>query len=168
MEPLEIAIQMEREGKEFYQAASEKSATGLGKALFSQLAVEEDHHAAIARRIHDALKKGEGHPEVELTFDQGRQLKSIFAQAQKEMEAGKHVAQTDTDAIETALSMEEKSRKYYEEQSSRAVNDFEREFFRLLKAEERGHYLSLADYREYLADPTGYFSRTEHISLDGG
>jgi rubrerythrin len=168
MEPLEIAIQMESEGKEFYQTASEKSGTSLGKTLFSQLAIEEDYHAATARKIHDALKRGEDKPAVQLTFDQGRQLKSIFVQAKKEIEAGKHVAQTDTEAIETALSMEEKSRKYYEEQSSQATNDFEREFFRLLKAEERGHYLSLAEYREYLADPTGYFSRTEHISLDGG
>ena len=63
--------------------------------------------------------------------------------------------------------MEEKSRKFYEEQSSSAETDFERRFFTALQQEEQGHYLSLVDYREYLVDPIGWFTKREHISLDG-
>ena len=39
---------------------------------------------------------------------------------------------------------------------------------RLWLLEERGHYLALVDYREYLIDPAGWFRKAEHHSLDGG
>jgi rubrerythrin len=168
MEPLEIAIKMEIEGKEFYQEASRKTSDKLGKDLFSQLAEEEDLHAATAREIQKSLKLGDHSLESELSFDQGRKLKSIFAKAKSELAPKRKVASSELKAIRLALDMEEKSRKFYEDQSSSAKTDFERRFFTALKQEEQGHYLSLVDYREYLIDPTSWFTKSEHISLDGG
>ena len=46
MEPLEIAIKMEIEGKEFYRKAMQKASDKLGKELFFRLAEEEGLHAA--------------------------------------------------------------------------------------------------------------------------
>jgi len=168
MEPLEIAINMETEGKVFYQKASEKSGDNLGKALFSRLAQEEDLHAARAREIHESLKQGIGSLLTEVSFDQGKRLKSIFSQATKDIVPKREVASSQLEAIQVGLDMEEKSRKFYEEQGEKSKTDFERRFFRALKQEERGHYLSLVDYREYLIDPTSWFTKTEHIILDGG
>jgi rubrerythrin len=167
MEPLEIAIKMEFEGKEFYQEASRKTSDKLGKDLFSQLAEDEDLHAARAREIHKSLKLGDRPSEREFSFDQGKKLKSIFAKAKKELAPKRRVASSKLKAIQLALDMEEKSRKFYEEQSSSAKTDFERRFFTALKQEEQGHYLSLVDYREYLIDPISYFTKSERISLDG-
>ena len=168
MEPLEIAINMENDGKEFYQKASEKAGDSLGKALFSRLAKEEDFHAAKAREIHDFLRRGENPLVIEESLDKGEKLRSIFAEARNEIALKREVAPDELEAIQVALDMEEKSRKFYEEQSGAALTDFERRFFGALKQEEREHYLSLIDYREYLIDPTGWFTKSEHISLDGG
>ena len=168
MEPLEIAVKMEIEGKEFYQRASEKSADVLGKELFARLAEEEDRHAETARRIYDALRRGQDTSSIDISFDQGAALKSIFAKATKEIEQDRQVGHSELEAIQTALDMEEKSRKFYEEHSSKASDDLEKRFFGALTAEERGHYIALIDYKEYLTDPVGYFAKSEHISLDGG
>lgn len=167
MEALEIAIKMEIEGKEFYQKASEKSGDKLGKALFMRLAKEEDFHAEKAREIADSLKKGEKPLAIEESLDRGGKLNSIFAKAKKKIEPRRKVASNEFEVIKIALDMEEKTRKFYEDHSEKAENEFEKRFFHALILEERGHYLSLIDYQEYLIDPTHWFTRTEHISLDG-
>ena len=76
MEPLEVAIQMENDGKEFYLKSSENSTDGLGKSLFARLAVEEEFHAAKAREIHASLSRGETPLMIEDSLDRGTKLKS--------------------------------------------------------------------------------------------
>ncbi|MDD5093142.1 MAG: ferritin family protein [Dehalococcoidia bacterium] len=168
MEPLEMAIQMEIEGKEFYLKASEKAGDELGKELFARLAQEEDSHAAKAREISDFLKRGEKPMAIEESLDKGKKTKSIFAKAKKGLASRRKVASNEMEVIKLALNMEEKSRKFYEDNSGHAGSDFEKRFFTALEQEERGHYLSLVDYREYLIDTAGWFAKSEHISLDGG
>jgi rubrerythrin len=41
---VQFAIQMEIDGKEYYQRASQKSDNRVGKELFEWLAAEEDKH----------------------------------------------------------------------------------------------------------------------------
>jgi rubrerythrin len=44
LEALQIAIQMEIDGKEYYLKASQESSNELGKKLLQALAAEEDTH----------------------------------------------------------------------------------------------------------------------------
>ena len=166
--PLEIALQMETDGKEFYRKASERATDSLGKELFAQLADEEDYHAMKAKHIFESLKQGNSLAEDEVSFDQGKTVRSIFAKASKKLDARVEASSGELDAVTVALDMEEKSRKFYEEHSREADDGVEVRFFRALTAEEQGHYLALVDYREYLNDPSGWFAKTEHSSLDGG
>ena len=63
--------------------------------------------------------------------------------------------------------MEIKSRDYYRQRADEASSDTEKKFFKAISAEEQGHYLALVDYREYITDPDGWFTRTEHHLLEG-
>lgn len=168
METLELAIKMELESKHFYHKAAEKMGDKLGKELFTRLAQEEDFHVAKAREIADFMKLGEEPMAIEESLDQGIKIKSIFAKASKALESKRSVSAGETDAIKTALVMEEKSRKFYEDLTAKTTNSFAKRFFTALQGEERGHYLSLVNYQEYLTDPAGWFARTEHVSMDGG
>lgn len=169
MGPLEMAIQLEMEGKAFYEAASQKSTDDLGRALFARLAQEEDFHAAKAREIAEFLYRGEEPLAIEESLDNGDHLRAIFASARKKAGARhRSPGARELDLIKAALDVEEKSRKFYEMHGASAPTEFERRFFIALSQEERGHYLSLVDYREYLTDPVGWFTRTERHSLDGG
>ena len=164
---MEMAIKMEEDGKAFYTAASRKTTDALGKELLLQLADEEDYHAVKARQIYDALKRNDA-AEVELALDKGKRIKHIFAKAAQDMHTKVEVASTVMESIELALDMEEKSRKFYEEHSKNASNDQVKKFLRSLALEERGHYVALADYSEYLIDTAGWLRKAEHLSLDGG
>jgi rubrerythrin len=66
------------------------------------------------------------------------------------------------------MEMENKTEKFYSSRGAEAVYGAEKKLYTSLAAEERGHFLALVDYREYLIDPAGWFRKAEHHSLDGG
>jgi len=81
MEVLQLAIQMEADGKKFYQKASRKSSNKLAKELFQQLAKEEDVHRKKFEEIYKAFKRGQNWPDVEPPSEKGRKIKSLFGEA---------------------------------------------------------------------------------------
>lgn len=164
---LQVAIQMEIDGKEFYLKASRESGNELGRKLLESLASEEDLHRQKFEEIYRALKEKKGWPETDFKPDGGKSLRTLFATA---TEAGSVMkAQvTELDAVKTAMAMENKTYDYYKDQSQTATYDGERDFYQALMAQEREHYLVLLDYYEYLKDPAAWFVQKEHPSLDGG
>lgn len=164
---LQVAIQMEIDGKEFYLKASRESSNELGRKLLESLASEEDLHRQKFEEIYRALKEKKGWPETDFKLDGGKSLRTLFTTA---TEAGSVMkAQvTEFDAVKTAMAMENKTYDYYKDQSQTATYDGERDFYQALMAQEREHYLVLLDYYEYLKDPAAWFVQKEHPSLDGG
>jgi len=168
LEILRSAIQMEIDGKEFYQQAGEKSSNKLARELFQGLASEEDDHRRKFEEIYEALKKGQDWPAVEPPSGKGKQLESIFLKASKELGSEIKIAQSELEAIETAMNMELKTYDLYRSQSKQSTSPLQKRFYQALAAEERGHHLVLLDSYEYLTDPTGWFTVKEHWTLDGG
>ncbi|MCK4387844.1 MAG: ferritin family protein, partial [Dehalococcoidia bacterium] len=168
MEILRSAIQMEIDGKEFYQQAGEKSSNKLARELFQRLASEEDDHRRKFEEIYEALKKGQDWPAVEPPSEEGKRLKSIFIEATKELGTEIKIAQSELEAIETAMNMELKTYDLYRSQSEQSISPLQKRFYQALAAEERGHHLALLDSYEYLTDPTGWFTVKEHWTLEGG
>jgi rubrerythrin len=164
---LQDAMRMEVEGKEFYQQASQKSGNKLAKGLFQRLAIEEDEHRAKFEEIFQALNKGQDWPAVEPPSWGGKQLKSIFVEATKELGSGTRVAESELVAIKTAMDMENKTYDLYHSRSEQSALPQEKRFYQALAAEERGHYLALVDSHDYLTDPAGWFTRKEHWAMDG-
>jgi len=168
MKALQTAIQMEIDGKEYYLKASQQSDNQLGKELFQSLAAEEDMHRQKFEEIHNALHSKKAWPRIDFQSDQGKKLMTVFARGTEEMGPNIRALATEVGAIQTAMDMENKTYDFYESQSRSATYDVEKDYYRALAAEERVHYLSLLDYREYLSDPAGWFVTREHPSLDGG
>jgi rubrerythrin len=166
IEGLQFAIQMEVEGKEFYQQASHRSGNKLAKELFQNLANEEDEHRKKFQEIYEALKKGQDWPDVEPPSEKAKRIKSIFAEATKELGSKIKVAESELEAVKTAMDMEIKSYNLYRSRSEQSTLPREKRFYQALAAEERGHHLALLDSYEYLTDPAGWFVMKEH-RLDG-
>jgi len=166
MKILQDAIQMEVDGKEFYHRASQKSSNKLGKELFQRLADEEDDHQKKFQQIYDALKEGQDWPDVKPPSQKGKKLKSIFAEATKELGSEVKVAESELEAIKTAMDMEVKTYDFYRSRSEQSAFPVEKRFYKALAAEEREHHLALLDSYEYFTDPAGWFVMKEH-RLDG-
>ena len=168
LEGLQIAIRMEIDGKEYYQKVSQSSGNQLGQRLFQSLADEEDIHQRVFQRIYDGIQNEKAWPGADFRPDRGRRLRTIFAEAAERLGSSIEAPATELDAIQTAMDMENKSYDFYKIRGRSAAYDGEKEFYETVAAEERGHYLTLRDYREYLFNPAGWFVEKEHPSLDGG
>ncbi|MFC1950622.1 ferritin family protein [Chloroflexota bacterium] len=168
LKALQIAIQMEIDGKEYYLKASQEGSGELGKKLLASLAAEEDIHRQKFEWIYDAIRNKRKWPAIEFQPGESRRLRTIFVKATKEMGSNIKVPVTELDAVKTAMDMENKTYDFYKNQGENATYDTERDFYATLAAEEREHQLALLDYYEYLEDPTGWFVKREHSSLDGG
>ena len=165
---LEKALQMEMEGREFYHKTGQKSDNPLAKKLFQRLAEEENVHIRKINEIHYAVKSKAGWPEEETIFKHERSLRSVFKEAIESMDREVEVSSSEVEALKTAMNMEDKSYSYYNSRAEEAASSAEKSFYQALTAEERGHYLTLSDSYEYLIDPQGWFTKSEHPSLDGG
>ncbi len=168
LEGLKLAIQMEIDGKAYYQKAGQSSDNQLGRQLFQNLAAEEDVHRRKFEEIYNATSRKRGWIKTDFQPDGGKRLRTIFIQAAEEIGANIKVPSTELEAVKTAIDMEIKSYELYKNQSQNAVHDTEREFYETVAVEEREHHLILLDYQEYLSDPAGWFVIKEHPSLDLG
>ena len=168
LEALQIAIQMETNGKEYYLKTSQESSNEPGKKLLESLAAEEDVHRRKFEEIYNAIRSRKAWPTTDFQPDGGKRLRTIFARATEEMGSNIKSLATELDAVQTAMSMENKTHDFYKSQGGNATCDTERDFYETLAIEEREHHLILLDYYEYLKDPAGWFVSKEHPSLDGG
>ena len=167
IEVLQLAVRMEADGKEFYRKVSRKSSNKLAKELFQQLANEEDVHRKKFVEIYEAFKRGQNWPDIEPPSEKEKGLKSLFAEATKALGSKFKVAESELEAIKIAMDMEVKSYNLYHSRSEESILPVEKRFYETLAGEERGHHLALVDSYEYLSDPTGWFTKREHWSLDG-
>jgi rubrerythrin len=168
LQALQTAIQMERDGKEFYLKASQKSRNEMGKKLLKRLAAEEDVHRQNFEEIYETMRNKKAWPKTEFQPDGGKGLRTIFAKATEETGAVAKVLNTELDAVQTGINMESKTYDFYKAQSMKTAYDAARNFYEALASQEREHQLVLLDYYEYLKDPAGWFVSKEHPSLDGG
>ncbi len=168
LEAIQTAIQMEIDGKEYYQKASQSSDNQLGKELFQSLATEEDIHRQKFESIYNAIRNKRAWPEAHLLPDQGRRLRTIFAKATEKIGSNIKAPATELDALQTAMDMENKTYDFYKSQSQNTDYEVGRNFYETLATQERGHHQVLLDYYEYLTDPSGWFVKKERHSLNGG
>ena len=166
LDGLNIAIQMEIDGKEFYSKAAAASANELGKKLLNTLAGEEDIHRKVFIGIYESIKSKRGWPAVDFHPDGGRGLRTVFSETLAKSGTSIKVGNSEVDAVLTARNMETKTFDFYRRQMAAATEKAEEDFYERLASQEQEHNLILADYYEYLKNPAGWFVKKEHPSLD--
>ncbi len=166
LEALRTAVQMELDGKVFYEKASQQSGNGLGRELLLSLSLEEDSHRQRFEKIYLAIGDDKSWPGVEMPTDRSQYLTTLFAEASETIGAATTPVTSELDAVTAAMSMENRSYDFYQDRARKAGYEAEREFYESVAAEERVHHRLLLDYYEYLKDPADWFTLKEHPSLD--
>jgi rubrerythrin len=166
LEGLNIAIQMELDGKEFYAKSAKESSNELGRNLLAALSAEEDIHREVFIKIYKAIKDKKGWPEVDFRPDGGRGLRTVFSKALEDSVNKPKIEVSELDTVEAARNMETRTYDFYRNQWQKATENAEKEFYENLAGQEQEHNLVLADYREYLRNPAGWFVKKEHPHFD--
>jgi rubrerythrin len=168
LDAVAIAMEMERDGKECYEAASKESTNDAGRAFLQSLAEEEDNHQLKFQQIYDSLQQNRGWPPIALDMGKIQTIKKDLTSTCMVLGVNVTGSASELDAVKVAVEKERTSYDFYDSQAQRATYDSEREFYRTLAQEEREHELALLNYLAYLTDPADWFLKAEHASLDGG
>ena len=167
LEVLKLAIQMEIDGQKYYRKMSQQSGSQLGKDLFQRLADDESLHQKKFEQIYGSIRDKKVWTADDVRLSKHRKPATLFAEVLKKTSLAGNIADTELEAANTAIDMENKAYDFYKSRSEKASYDAEKKFYEALAAEEREHYLALVEYREYLIDPAGWFVKKEHPSLNG-
>jgi rubrerythrin len=168
LDALQFAIQMEIEGKDYYLKASQQCDVKAGRELFEWLAGQEDWHRQKFEQIYKVVKDRKGWPDIKISKGGESTPETIMSQITRATYCEVKEPTAEISAIEGAMELENKTYDYYKKQAADATYEAQKSFYETLTMEERKHYLALVDYREYIVNPEGWFTKIEHHTLDGG
>lgn len=166
LKALEIAMKLEEDGKKFYMDAGEKAPDIFTKEMFESLAKDEDVHLEKVKEVYQRLKEEKKWPRLVTSIGDVVEIKAVFPKDAQDSKITQEKIPGQLEILKLGIEMEEKIFELYNGLAEKASDPFEVRFFVALVHEERGHYLSLCDYREYLEDPVGWFSMKEGFRLE--
>ena len=164
---LEVALNNETREREFYLKHAKRTKNALGKKMFQQIGDDELEHYQRLKELHQKWAKQEKWPETVPLKVKNTIVKDILLEFVKKVNETAKGDSDDLEAIRTALDFESKGAKFYAELRDSVSNPKEKQFFDLLSRMENEHYLSLKDTEEYFIDPTSWYRKVEHHTLDG-
>ena len=168
MDALEVALNNEMRERAFYHNHATRTKNPVGKAMFQKLGDEELEHYERLKALRETWDKQERWPETVPLKVQKTVVQAVLLKAVKDVAKTAEADADDMEAIKTALEFEANGEKHYADLAEAVRDPKEKEFFTLLSRMEREHYLSLKDTEEYLLDPEGWHTMSEHHGLDGG
>lgn len=154
------ALQLEREGHQYYASLAQETANPLVRSLFEELAQDELHHLERFEKIYQQVTRDE-QPQFETVtgIPLGERLKERFFRLKgSEVRAAEF---QKVAALEKAMEMERESVSLYEEREKGASSDEERGFYRSLQKEEYQHLEALENVHLYLTNPGQWFDLEE-------
>jgi rubrerythrin len=157
LEPLQIALKLEREGKQFFAEAAQRCEGELPRQTFRFLAEEEERHIEHIERFYNSLvdSPDAGLPDLDegATKERFQSLRSRLSELQDSLAP----SISDKDAYKTAIRFENGAEDLYREQIEKSDNPAVRAFYEWLIREEERHARFLRDCLRFAEDPSGWF-----------
>jgi len=152
------AMQMEKDGEEYYyKLAQETNDKGL-RAVFSMLAQEEARHYEMISKARTARPQM---AETSILTD----AKNIFAQI-KESGESFDPEPGQVGAYKKAQEIEKKSMDFYREKAGEVEQEYQKELFLKLAEEEKKHYFLLENIIDFVSRPETWLENAEFCHLE--
>ncbi|MFH1996972.1 MAG: ferritin family protein [Candidatus Omnitrophota bacterium] len=150
-EIVEMAVQIEMNGKDFYFALTKKAKDPKAAKIFQFLADEEERHIATFRKIRGSVKDyepKEAYPEEYYSYLRALAGDHIFTRENKGIQAAQGIT-SDKEALETGMSFEKDSIIFYEAMK-KIVPETDRGAIEALIEQEGKHFTVLSELRNSL------------------
>ncbi|MFH1549509.1 MAG: ferritin family protein [Planctomycetota bacterium] len=160
---VELALQFEKDGYEFYVDRSKRAASKLASDMFKFFADDEAVHI---KRIKEYVrgKYKAGAPRRE---EPQKRFKTVFSELKDDFKQSLSEAD-EISALKAAMEIEKDGHAFYEKAADDAAGEDEKDLFNFLKDEEAQHYQILKNTYDYLNDVADWFFADEGPMLDGG
>ncbi|KKO17900.1 MAG: ferritin family protein [Candidatus Brocadia sp.] len=155
----DFAMQMEKDGEQYYRNLIQKTRNAGLKKILDMLADAEVRH-------YDTLQKMKKNEKTQLPDSEIlSKVKNIFM----EMKAGKDTLDVNVSQKEfykKAQEIEKKSRQFYTEKAAEVDNQSQRETFLTIADEEERHYVILENIINFISQPSTWLENAEWYHLD--
>lgn len=150
-EIVEIGIQIEKNGKDFYETLAGKAKNKKAGEIFRHLAEEEARHVATFKKILDGIEKyeaPEAYPGEYVEYMNALAGEYIFTQKDKGREAAEK-AGTDRGAVSLGIGFEKDSIIFYEGMKG-VVPEYDHKVIDGLIKQEQSHLKKLTELKKGL------------------
>ncbi len=158
MNLFEYAMQMEKDGEEYYRTLARQTANKTLQTILTMLADEEvKHHNTIERMQTTELRMA----EATILTD----ARNIFVQI-KESGESLDFDIKQTDLYRKAQDIEKESQDFYTEKANEVTEEYQKKLFLKLADEERKHYFLLGNIIEFVSKPEHWLENAEFFHLE--
>lgn len=150
-EIVEMGIQIEKNGKDFYDILEKQSKNPAAQKLFKYLAGEEEKHIQIFQKILGTVENyqpPESFPGEYFAYMNALAGEYVFTQKDKGAEIAKKI-KSDNQAVDMGIGFEKDSIVFYEGMK-KAVPDYDLKVVNELIAQEQNHLLQLSELKKQL------------------
>lgn len=150
-EIVELGIQIEKNGRDFYNTLSKQSKDPKSKDIFKYLAGEEEKHIAAFQNILSNVEKyeqTESYPGEYSAYMNTLASEYVFTQKDKGIESAKN-AKSDKEAVELGIGFEKDSIIFYTGIKI-MVQEYDRKVIESLITQEQDHLRRLFDLTKNL------------------
>ena len=148
-EVVELAVQIERNGKDFYTALADRLPNPKARDVFTYLAAQEERHMAVFQEMRGHLHRyepPESYPGEYISYMRALASEHIFTQGGKGKEVAGRVA-SESEAMDLAIGFENDSIVFYTGMT-KVVPDHDHPVIEAIIAEERKHLAQLMEMKE--------------------
>lgn len=150
-EIVELGIQIEKNGRDFYNALVEQLKNQKAKETFKYLAGEEEKHIAVFQNILDSVHKyepPETYPGEYFAYMNALARDYVFTQKDKGKEIAKNV-KGDKEAISLGIGFEKDSIIFYVGMK-KVVPEYDHKIVDRLITQEQDHLRQMSEIKESL------------------
>jgi len=159
MDILCFGMQMELDGKTFYEENASKLEDANAADILRFLADEEQKHHDYIKAFRDGSKEL---PPSRLVED----VRNVFQRMKDRNETFVTERSSMISVLEKGLEMEDRSIGFYQERASASESADDRDVFLLLKRQEDKHYALLSSMIEFYDRPHRWLEDAEFTHLD--
>lgn len=150
-EIVELGVQIEKNGKDFYNTLVNQSKNKKAREIFQYLADEEEKHIATFRKILDSVQKyepSESYPGEYFAYMNALASEQVFTQKDKGSQIAKNTT-SDKKAVELGIGFEKDSIIFYEGMK-KVVPEYDLKLVNELVLQEQDHLRRLSDLKKDL------------------
>ena len=154
----EYAMQMEKDGENYYHQLAQQTANKGLKTILAMLAGEEVKHYNAVEKMRTVKPRI---AETAILTD----AKNVFVQI-KESGESFDFDTTQTGLYRKAQNIEKESRDFYLEKANEVKEEYQRDIFLRLAEEEKKHYFLLDNIIEFVSRPEQWLENAEFYHLE--
>ncbi|MCL5405107.1 MAG: ferritin family protein [Deltaproteobacteria bacterium] len=162
------ALEIKEKMKSFYSDAAGKCSDRVGTETFQMLKDIEQKHLERLQQIYADLSKGGSDVDACRFYDiEAPDRAEVLRKLRQKRKTVAEACLDDVAAIESGMELENKGIDMFSAWLKEASGPAEREFLNHMIAEERSHYILLADLKFYYIDTEHWLMEKSKSGLDG-